>query len=84
MRDQLQLLRTSSENKKSGSSSVLSYLPPVDLGPDPAELTVTENDLASENTLELNKLRTLLSKARAEADQAKAELKRKTNLGGSL
>ena len=83
MRDQLQLLRTSSENKKSGSS-VLSYLPPVDLGPDPAELTVTENDLASENTLELNKLRTLLSKARAEADQAKAELKRKTNLGGSL
>ena len=75
LRDQLLLLRSSGVGQK-GASDSLSHLPPVDLGPDPSDLTVTENELASENTLELNKLRSLLSKARAEVEVAKAEVKR--------
>ena len=67
-----------------GEVGSITQFPPVELGPDPSELMVTENELSSENTLELNKLRSLLAKAKADSDQAKAELKRQNGLGGSV
>ena len=80
IRDQLELLHSLGVGRESGHES-LTHFPSVELGPDPAEMTVTENELSSENTMELNKLRNLLSKAKAEAELAKAELKKQ---GGSV
>uniref|UniRef100_F6Z7A4 DUF4472 domain-containing protein n=1 Tax=Ciona intestinalis TaxID=7719 RepID=F6Z7A4_CIOIN len=56
----------------------------MDLGPDPSELVISENELMSENTLEMNKLRALLAKSRAEVKTVKGELERQRKLDKTI
>jgi len=55
----------------------IDHFPPVDLGPDPSDLLITENELLSENAMELNKLRAIVSRTKAELAANKAELERR-------
>ncbi|XP_076813157.1 uncharacterized protein LOC143459772 [Clavelina lepadiformis] len=79
LRDEVELLRALIPFKPSRSSGgdAQLYLPPIDLGPDPSEMGVTENELASENAIELNKLRAILAKTKADLSATKAELERR-------
>ena len=77
-RDQLENIRLFYESTSGGDFwKPLHELLPLDVGPDPADITVTENELMSENTIEMNKLRTLLSQAKTELSEVKAELKQR-------
>lgn len=59
-------------------------MPPVDIGPEPSELIVTDNDLVSDNTLELNKLRSILDRTKADLSATKYEIKNKAQLEKSM
>nr|CAB3228707.1 coiled-coil domain-containing protein 78-like [Phallusia mammillata] len=86
LRDQLEFLGSVADRQPTDPErqSPLSGFPPVDLGPDPSEMVVTENDLVSENALEMNKLRAILARTKAELAGAKAEVQRHKQMDKTL
>nr|XP_018668567.1 coiled-coil domain-containing protein 78-like [Ciona intestinalis] len=86
LQNQLDMLQSSmlSSEDDHGKLPPIHNLPQMDLGPDPSELVISENELMSENTLEMNKLRALLAKSRAEVKTVKGELERQRKLDKTI